>query len=214
MPKYKLSSLLIICLLISGISFSQDTAEGKEGGQFSLGVRNTNSFFTDAGSPGVGFGGQFRIRMGKRINTDWFADYITTNIQSLGLRRDGHIGWSVLFYLNKHPLMEKKISPYFVAGHCFDFTKVTSLSSSVVARERWSSAVQMGFGAHYNVTERFDITLLTQYMNHFGTDIHTDIETDASGKKFLAIQQRRGSVGLEGHLLTTISLNYRIADLW
>ncbi|HEY1040891.1 MAG TPA: hypothetical protein VGF30_15860, partial [Bacteroidia bacterium] len=92
-----------------------DLGAQTESGQFSLGVRNTTSLFTDAGSPGTGFGGQFRIRMGKRVNTDWFADYLTTDLDGLGYRRDGHIGWSVLFYLGKDPLRPKKLSPFVAA---------------------------------------------------------------------------------------------------
>ncbi|MGL4599812.1 MAG: hypothetical protein ACRCYO_19965, partial [Bacteroidia bacterium] len=39
--------------------------------------------------------GQFRIRLTDRINTEWFADYISTNLNNLASRSDYHIGWSV-----------------------------------------------------------------------------------------------------------------------
>lgn len=201
--------ILILALLLAGISiFAQSK---NESGQFFLGVRSTSSLFTDAGTPGSGIGGMFRIRMGKRVNTEWFADYLTTNLQNLGYRRDGHIGWSVLFYLNKEPMQAKKLSPFLIAGHCFDYTKVYVLADKK-SEDRWSSAVQMGLGTHYNITEKFDISLTAQYMSHLGADLHSHIEEDRGIKK-LEIE-KHGSAGLEGHLLLTLSLNYRLGNLW
>ncbi len=186
------------------------------GGDFSLGMRTTMSAFTDAGSIGMGSGGEFRIRLSRQINTEWFADYITTNIQNLGYRRDAHIGWSVLFYLDKNPLTVGKVTPYILAGHCFDYTRVYSEWPSVSPQERWSSAVQAGFGIHYNITKRFDISLLSQYMMHLGTNIVTSIESNGEGPiggEYLNITRQSG-LSLEGHLLTTLSVNYKVGKLW
>ena len=206
-----LTTATLLCLTASAGN-GTDSARGA--GDFSLGMRNTLSAFTDAGSIGMSAGGQFRIRLAKRINTEWFADYITTNIQNLGYRRDGHIGWSVLFYLDKNPLTTGKITPYILAGHCFDYTKVYSLWPGIGSAKRWSSAVQAGFGIHYNLTSRFDVSLLAQYMLHLGTHIETHMPTDsASGQKYLDIKKESGS-SLEGHLLITLSVNYCIGHLW
>ncbi|MCD6066061.1 MAG: hypothetical protein K0S33_887 [Bacteroidetes bacterium] len=210
--KTLLIAFVFLVIDISGSRLSAQEAKAvKESGQFSIGVRNTNSLFTDAGSPGTGFGGQFRIRMGKRINTDWFADYITTDLQGIGFRRDAHIGWSVLFYMTKNPLQEKKLSPFILAGHCFDYTKVYALESGA-SDDRWSSAVQMGLGSHYNFSDRFDVTLMAQYMNHLGSDLHAHIHNE-NGVKHLEIEKHSG-IGLEGHVLVTLSLNYRLGNLW
>jgi hypothetical protein len=202
--------LLTLCFIKASASGS-DTNRGA--GDFSLGRRNTISAFTDAKSVGMGAGGEFRIRLTKHINTEWFGDYITTNIQNLGYRRDGHIGWSVLFYLDKNPLTKGKVTPYVLAGHCFDFTLVHSNFEEVSAK-RWSSAVQAGAGLHYNITRRFDVSLLAQYMMHLGTHIETSIPTDdISGQKYLDITKENG-LSLEGHLLITLSLNYCLGHLW
>lgn len=201
-------SAAIYMIAMTGVTQNKPASES---GQFSLGMRNTCSLFTDAGVPGTGFGGQFRIRMSKRVNTDWFSDYLTTNIQGLGYRRDMHIGWSVLFYLTKDPVQPKKFSPFVLAGHCFDYTQVYSFYEGS-AKDRWSSAVQMGFGTHYNFTERFDVTFMAQYMNHLGNSLESNI-TNENGIKHLETVRQQG-VSLEGHLLLTLSLNYRIANLW
>src|ERR1700757_4521589 len=89
-------------------------------GQFSPGMRSTVSRFIDAGSTGLGAGGQFWIRITKHMNTVWYSDYINTNIQSIGFRRDAHIGWSVVFYMDKDPLLTNKITPYIFAGQSFN----------------------------------------------------------------------------------------------
>ena len=177
-----------------------------------LGMRSTSSFFTDAGSFGTGFGGQFRLKLAKRLNTEWFADYLTTDLQGLARRVDGHIGWSVLFY----PFSDKKVkgnfNPYLIAGHCFDYTKVTENGNSLNTGNRWSSAMQLGLGCHYNLTDQLDLTLSSQYMSHLGNDLHAEVE-EIDGQKHINIHQDK-QAGLEGHLLITVSLNVKIADLW
>lgn len=207
----------ILLILLPGSILAQDSTNvDKElAGQFSLGLRTTVSGFTDDGAFGNGVGGQFRIRASKKVNTDWFLDYITTDLQGLGKRTDGHIGWSVLFYLNQNPLTEKKFSPYMIAGHCFDYTQVTSYNGFGVSNvaERWSSAVQGGMGCHYSITERVDLTGSAQYMLHLGTHLDTKVVNDAAlGKRIDISSSKAGSV--EGHLLMTLSLNVRLADLW
>jgi hypothetical protein len=192
---------------------AQTKKDSSYGGLFSLGMRNTLSVFTDAQSVGLGSGGEFRIRLSKLINTEWFADYISTDIQGLGYRRDAHIGWSVLFYLSKNPLTVGKVTAYILAGHCFDYTDVYSIYPGVASAERWSSAVQGGFGIHWNLTRHFDISLLSQYMLHLGTNVITSIDEDQQGQRYLSITRGPG-LSQEGHLLTTLSLNYEIGKLW
>jgi hypothetical protein len=78
--------------------------------------------------------------------------------------------------------------------------------------QKISSAVQAGLGMHYNITDRMDVSLTTQYMMHLGYDINTTIiETD--GKKDILIEKDKIK-GIEGHLLINVSLNVRLCDLW
>ncbi len=184
-------------------------------GNFSLGLRSTASLFNSDGGFGSGVGGQFRLQLSERINTEWFADLITTNLSNAGRRTDAHIGWSVMFYLSPNPT--PRFKPYVLAGHCFDYTKISAFSTPFenrenISDERWSSAVQMGFGTHLNLTQRFDFSLSAQYMLHLGNDIHAHIEEDG-GYPTLEIEEHDGT-SAEGHLLITLSVNYKIADLW
>jgi hypothetical protein len=212
--KLKRAFYFINFLLFTFTCTAQTKKDSSYGGQFSLGMRNTLSAFTDARSVGMGAGGEFRIRLTKYINTEWFGDYIATDIQGMGYRHDAHIGWSVLFYLSKNPLAQGKVTTYFIAGHCFDYTEVVSEWPGVTPGQRWSSAVQCGFGTHYRITKYFDVSLLTQYMIHLGTDINTSIVVDnATGESYMNIARQSG-FSLEGHLLTTLSVNYQLGRLW
>lgn len=208
--------IIVFVLTISKSSWGQikDMEIPGNGGVFSLGMRSTGSFFGNDGYPGYGVGGQFRLQLLKWLNTEWFADYITTNINSAGKRSDAHVGWSVLFY----PFSNKKqqwYTPAIIMGHCFDYTKVTPLSTEIQDRsdevvDRWSSAVQLGVANHFNLTNRFDISVNAQYMLHLGKHIHT------SGHEHPQTfdVHIEDEFNFEGHLLVTVSLNYKIADLW
>lgn len=197
------------------VDFS-DSPEYHPQGTLQVGMRTTASLFNHDGGPGFGVGGQFRLWLFKKLNTEWFADYINTDLDGLGKRVDAHIGWSVMFYPFEG-LLQSKFNPYIIAGHCFDLTKVTPYNTITDLRtdeamKRGSSATQMGLGLHWNVTNKFDITLTSQYMIHLGENVHTHIH-DHNGVKELHIERTSG-FSMEGHLLTTLSLNVRLGDLW
>ena len=64
-------------------SFAQPLKVKKnEAGILSLGVRTTVSLFNDSETNnfGTGAGGQFRLQLAERLNTDWFFDYLTANV--------------------------------------------------------------------------------------------------------------------------------------
>ena len=176
-------------------------------GWLSVGGRSTLSLF-DGDGTGLGTGGQFRIQLSNQVNTDWFADYITINVQDKVRSDYYHIGWSVLYYPIKNLDYPKTVQPYIVAGHCFDFNKKTSLSDASNTQQRWGSAVQAGMGTHFNITDRFDVSLTCQYMIHLTKEL--DAEIDGNTVTITEIKQS----SLEGHLLSTVSLNYKLFKLW
>jgi hypothetical protein len=208
---------LIAALFSAAILSGQSKFGNNPGGQFSLGVRSTTSLFSDESGTGTGFGGQFRIRFSHLLNSEWFADYITSDVgNGLGTRTDYHIGWSVMFYpafayRNNERL---KLQPYLLAGHCFDYTRFEGNDfAEHNVRTRWSSAVQAGIGFHLPLTDRLDLSCSGQYMMHFGKEIAPHVRKNAAGNEFLYFEEH-AIEGLEGHLLVTCSLNVRIADLW
>ena len=206
----KKNLIFLCCLFWTLHTCAQD--KFPDNGRLELGLRTTASLFGTSHTSGLGVGGQFRLRLLERVNTEWFADYITNNISNLGRRTDGHIGWSVMFY----PIKPGKIvEPYILAGHCFDYTKVDIFSDGTIqsdSRDRWSSAVQMGLGTTFNVSQRVNFGLSAQYMLHLGKDIHTHIHEE-NGKDILHFKDGAHR-GFEGHLFITLSMNIKIADLW
>lgn len=202
---------ILLLMLIPFMSAAQEHLD-KESGYFQLGVRNTVSAFSDDGANGFGYGGQFRIRVLSRVNTDWFADYITTDIAGLARREDLHIGWSVLTYPLNYETTKGKVTPYILAGHCFDYTKV-SLNNSTIYKDKFSSAVQAGIGAHYNITDRMDVSLTAQYMMHLGYDVHAHVGLNYEGQKEVEIY-KEPIRGIEGHMLINLSMNVLLFDMW
>ena len=200
---------LFLLVLSPTILFSQELQlKNSRSGILSLGVRSTVSAFNghEDESPGFGIGGQFRLQFADRVNSDWFVDYITSDISNVASRTDYHIGWSVLYYLTKDPAT--RLRPYLLAGHCFDYTIFQDHSNFFLRKERFSSAVQAGGGVHFNLTPRLDLSLVTQYMLHLGNEIHTEVSNG-----HLEFHEEEGS-SFEGHLLFHLSINYKLADLW
>lgn len=183
----------------------------KQSGILSFGVRNTYSLFGEhiTGAYGAGAGGQFRIQLSDRVNTEWFGDVISTNILNKVHRTDYHIGWSVMYYPMDTDGFTKKFTPYIAVGHCFDQTQVRINGRNGAYKSRFSSAVQAGAGAHYNISPRLDITLLSQYMLHLGNEVHTHLEADGT----MEIEEH-SNAGWEGHLLITFGVNYKLIRLW
>lgn len=198
--------LFILSLFIPGFIFAQLPSNG----MFSLGVRSTYNSFSHDGN-GLGAGGHFRIQLTDRINTEWFADYISVGTDDIRSNY-AHIGWSVMFYPLKGEAYPKRIQPYISAGHCFDYNKKISVRNPENFQDRWGSAVQAGIGTHINITERFDISISSLYMIHLTPQIESNVQL-VNGVQTIEFSDHSIS-GLEGHLLTTISLNYKIGQLW
>ena len=214
-------NVIIIIFLLPFFSNAQLlNQKGSEGGIFSLGVRSTLSTFNSHHdeSNGLGVGGQFRLQFADKVNSDWFFDYISSDLGSFASREDYHIGWSVLFYpfssMSKTPSLrsglmgKKRFRPYILAGHCFDYTRMVSNFNRSNLTERWSSAVQGGIGTHINISPRFDISIVGQYMIHLGNEVGAHVHGGV-----VEFHEETGS-SMEGHLLFHVGINYKIADLW
>ncbi len=199
-------TLFILSLFLPGLIFAQLPTKG----MFSLGVRSTYNSFSHDGN-GLGAGGHFRIQLTDRINTEWFADYISVGDQNISSNY-AHIGWSVMFYPIKDQTFPKRIQPYISAGHCFDYNKKIEVSNPENSRDRWGSAVQAGIGFHINLTERFDLSVSSLYMIHLTPEIEAHAHSNY-GVTEVEFHDHSHS-GLEGHLLTTLSINYKIGQLW
>lgn len=199
--------LLLFLWQIKGMAQDAKPNPSSKAGWISLGGRSTWSFFDDDGT-GIGTGGQYRVQFSSRVNTDWYADYISINMSNKVRSEYLHIGWSVLFYPFQGLQYPKLLQPYILAGHCFDYNRKTVMSQPSIYKERGGSAVQAGLGTHFNLSERFDFSLTCQYMIHLTKEIRADITGNT-----VELVKEKGSA-FEGHLLTTLSFNYKIFRLW
>ncbi len=198
---------LLILFLPFCVNAQQQVTESNPAGQLSIGTRNTISFFNDDEGIGKGIGGQFRVRLSRRLNSEWFFDYINSRNQRYTSRNDYHIGWSILFYTSK---MQGKqlLEPYFIVGHCFDYSQVKAQADPSNAASRLSMATQGGAGTHLRFHPRFDCSLAAQYMLHFGKELETRIENEA------VFIEKKSFTHPHGHLLFTLSFNYQLGRLW
>lgn len=203
--KLRIFFFLVVFLLQAGNIKAQKQIEkvSPHNKWFSLGVRSTVSLFDRDGN-GLGTGGQFRVQLSKRINTDWFGDYISINVNNLVRSEYYHIGWSVLYYVFENQQYPEFFQPYILAGHCFDYNKKTVMQQAEISKDRWGSAVQAGIGTHMNLSERVDVSVNCQYM------IHLTKELEVVRNNELIDIKTAGASTLEGHLLGTISVNYKL----
>ena len=180
-------------------------------GIVSIGLRTIISFFTDGdvNALGYGAGGHVRVQLVDRVNTEWYGDVITNNVLNKAHRTDFHIGWSVMYYLIPTHGFTRPLTPYVVAGHCFDETVVRINGPDGSHGSRFSSAVQAGLGCHYNITPKFNISVTAQYMLHLGKEI--DAQENSDGTMSIVTHK---NAGWEGHLLVSISANLKLGRLW
>lgn len=165
--------------------------------------------FNDDAATGLGIGGQFRLQLKKRLNTEWYFDYITSRDGNRTYRNDYHIGWSAMFYAKNNYSFDRLLQPYLIVGHCFDYSKVTAQQDKSNSQSRLSMATQAGLGTHVNITQRLDVSLSGQYMLHFGKDIHTE-----TGKDGEIIIEKHDFSHVGGHLLFSLSVNYKFFHWW
>lgn len=180
----------------------------KPAGMFSLGTRNTISIFNKDSAIGKGIGGQFRLRLGKKLNSEWYFDYMSSRNATYTFRNDYHIGWSLLFYMGQNYYDDYLFQPYFIVGHCFDKSRVTQQGNKSNSASRVSMATQAGIGTHINITPRFDCSISAQYMMHFGKDIEVKVSEEE------VLIEKTDFTHVDGHLLFTISFNYKLFHIW
>lgn len=212
--------LLVLCILFNTQLHAQDSSkisakskhilnENYEG-WVSFGARNDVSLFAAAPkSPGVGAGGSMRLQLLSRLNTEWFSDYITSNPYNKAHRVDAHIGWNVMYYVLDPHGFTRKFTPFLAAGQCFDYTSVQLNGENQPKSKKWTAALQMELGCHYNITPRFDVSLSTLYDLHLGKDLETIQNSDGS----VTVTDLKAA-GWEGHVMIILSAHYKIYKLW
>ena len=104
-------------------------------------------------------------------------------------------------------LKRRRVQPFLSLGAAADYSSVREMKNKENEAGRWNLGVMGGLGMHINITWRTDITLSAHYMVHFGEKI----ETVNTGEEIVFLP---GGNGTDGHLLLTMSMNFKMMDLW
>ncbi|MBP9882271.1 MAG: hypothetical protein KBF32_02630 [Chitinophagales bacterium] len=200
--------LLFILLLLPLLTMGQKPLKIKytTAGIFALGVRVPFGF---AGSPdGVnisqGLGINSRIQLGKHYNTEFYGEYLNGRYGDSAVRNNAHIGASFMLYTQNKL---RRVQPFFFAGPDADYEKIHQTTDVTNVASRWNFAAHGGLGMHINVSWRSDITISTAYMLHFGPKI----ETISTNDQQLYVADGKG---VDGQLMVTVSMNFKMLDLW
>ena len=184
-------------------------------GFLSIGARGCFSVFTvnKKSYAGTGAGGQFALRITPHFNSDYFADWIVSNVGNKVQRVDFHSGFSMMPEVYTPRVGSTHIALFPLAGICIDYTKLTittgeNVSGGPTTLERYSFAVQAGAGVYIPVSKSLDFTLDAHYMLHIGNDIEADI----NGNQVHLIKQP--GVNIDGHFLLALSMDYKLFRLW
>lgn len=210
MKSFKLILTIALMLTFCG-TVSAQRKSNVQSGYFSVTQRISGSLWgmNEWKLSGLGKGTAFRIQISKRLNSEWYGDFIKTEYKGVAYRWDRHLTNSLMFYFRDLDSVKHKFHPFISASvFCLDFTHVEIVGGQSL--QRFSLSQQFGVGTHYFITERADISVYAQYYNHLGNDIHIEELPDGT----LHLEEHRGRISLEGHMFLVCSFGYRFADLW
>jgi hypothetical protein len=203
--------ILCFALLLTAMTIPGMAQNTLQGGRFGVGMRNTVNLWNENKMVGLGAGGQFKLAFSPRVNTDFFADIITSRGEALTYRKDYHIGWGVQFALPKSGFGSHRIVPYLMAGQCFDLTKV-GFQMNTESPLIFSAAVQGGGGISSFVHRSVELNLQLQYMMHLTQHVDLTYEI-VQGQLETGYEIEKGA-SAEGHLLATFSMTFYFLQLW
>ncbi|MCS6917920.1 MAG: hypothetical protein RMK52_06455 [Chitinophagales bacterium] len=205
----KTVAALLVCLLLGLPAQAQKPLRIKftDPGVFGVGIRTAAGLSISDSALRVSEGGgvQARLMVLQRLNTEWYAEWLRGGFSDAAYRTDVHLGLNTLLYFQRRL---QRVAPFVLTGIAAD---ALTLHNRLTARHRtssWTTALQGGIGFHINLTWRSDLTVSAAYQHHLSHQ--AILQTEES---ILAQVPRSGRTG-DGHLLVTLSMNYKITDLW
>lgn len=176
------------------------------GGIFSLGVRVPFGFYDspDGLNASEGFGLSSRIQLDKHFNTEYYGEFLKGRYGNDGIKNNAHLGASLILCTQRKL---RRVQPVFFAGPVADFEKIHQASDTGNAASRWNVAANAGMAMQINISWRSDVTISTSYHFRFGPKI----ETISSGEQPVYVA---GASGVDGQFMITVSMNYKMLDLW
>lgn len=157
----------------------------------------------------IGVGANFRLQLHNRINTEWALHYMQADFGEQAFRKDIFISANALFYpFPGNEDFEESWRPFISLGGSMNYGALEANANPSNQVDRWNPAIALGLGTHLNLTPKFDLSFSTQYMLEFGEELSWQ---NNNGRLLLLSQP---SEKVEQRFLFSLSLNYKIADLW
>ncbi len=216
MQQLKTLLTLLLILLCTVPMVAQEKVTNEQSGYFSITFRSSVSMWSlnQWTLNGLGKGTALRLQFSKRLNSEWYGDFIRTQYKGKVIRWDRHLTNCLMYYFRKLDTFKHKFHPFISASvFCLDITNVEIVGQGGQRSQsmgRFSFSQQFGAGTHFFLTERCDLSVYAQYYNHLGNDIHVDIHDDGS----FGLHAEKNRISLEGHMFFVFSVGYRMGDLW
>ena len=218
------NKLLYLAPVVSlvGISFTNEQAIAQDvqtknpySGDLQFGLRGTLNPFLKNAASWISYGAQIRIKVSRRVNTEWFADYFPATIKWSAERRDIRMGSAIQYYPLHEIYTGKECTPYFSIGPTSTYTRISSreFNSQQWEAKRWSFGVIAGMGMLLNVSRKFTFGFVTQYCAQLATEFKFQNAT-IIGVSDSQTTLPDTKVSYEGQLLFCMSVNYTLGDLW
>ncbi len=207
------ASLVGICNPDQAVA-QQPQIKNPYSGDLQFGLRGTLNPFLKNAVSWISYGAQLRIKVSRRINTEWFADYFPAIIKWSAERRDIRIGSSIQYYPIHEIYTGKECTPYFSIGPTSTYTKITASNFDAKRQEatRWSFGIIAGMGMLLHITKKLDLGFVTQYCAQIGTQFKLSQPQISEVRSFSV--PLPGKPGYEGQLLFCMSVNYSLGDMW
>jgi len=208
---YRIILIVFLAITLQSVAQEDFVPRNPQSGYFSVTQRTSLSMWSlnQWKLNGLGKGTAFRVQFSRRLNSEWYGDFIKTHYEGKVFRSDRHLTNSMMYYFRKLDTFKHKFHPFISASvFCLDITNVQIVGGESMGR--FSFSQQFGAGTHFFVTERFDLSIYAQYYNHLGNDIHVDEHDDGS----LGLHEEKHRISLEGHMFLVFSVGYRMCDLW
>lgn len=188
-------------------NFGQDVGYG----QLTLGIRAGACILFDPGSIGFGLGVALRYRLAKHWSLEGYADIFHTNIQRLGYRKTERYGCNALYYWGGRPMKRHKGTPFLLGGISYENIVIYSYTFNTAQYGNSSPWLDLGFGNHYYLTSRWDITLEFFYVLPLATHPASYIKTFENGPQ--SLRARYQDAFNIGGIFGIISINYTFGNI-
>jgi len=215
------NKILILALL--GIANTEQKAEAQQpkvqnanSGKLQFGFRGTVNPHLPSGASWLSYGAQLSLKVARRFNSEWFADYYPSAGKGNVERNDIRIGAAALYYPLHEIYTGKVCTPYFSIGTSYTSSKITTrnLDSQLTNVSRWGIGLIAGMGMLLHISPKFDLGFVSQYLGQVGSQFKTGETTALNNSERIIVQQPDTRINYEGQMIFCMSVNYTLGDLW